>query len=199
MQPHNADEYRSQLASLLPKGLAWAGDVTSWLSRLLSGCSQELARVDQRMHDLVAELDPQQSVELMAEWEAATGLPDECSGSSDTLAERRAQLLMKLAATGGQSPAYFEEIAYIYTLMVCTVIEFHPFRAGISAAGDALTNENWLHTWELNAPDMVLREFQAGQSLAGEPLRSWGNETLECIIGRLKPAHTNVIHTYEEA
>ncbi|MOA66858.1 hypothetical protein D3C78_1937710 [compost metagenome] len=35
-----------------------------------------------------------------------------------------------------------------------------------------------------------------GISTTGEPLRAWGNDTLECKIEQLKPAHTRVIYGY---
>ena len=33
-------------------------------------------------------------------------------------------------------------------------------------------------------------------SVAGEPLRSWGNNLLECTMERIKPAHTVLIFAY---
>jgi uncharacterized protein YmfQ (DUF2313 family) len=33
-------------------------------------------------------------------------------------------------------------------------------------------------------------------SLVDEPIASWGNALLECVIKRLKPAHTSVIFGY---
>lgn len=199
MRPFSPAHYLGLLQTLIPTGQAWTREFGTWLTSLLEGIAQELARVDAGAHLVIDETDPQTTVLLMPEWEELAGLPNECSQAGATLAERRAQLLFTLAATGGQSPEYFKDLAYIYTMMVCTVTEYQPFVASSSAAGDALTNDDWRFAWKITAPDMVMREFAAGQSTAGEPLRAWGNETLECIIGKLKPAHTHVNFTYEEA
>jgi uncharacterized protein YmfQ (DUF2313 family) len=39
-------------------------------------------------------------------------------------------------------------------------------------------------------------EFRAGLSAAGERLRTWGNDTLECKLNQLKPAHTIALFAY---
>ena len=59
-----------------------------------------------------------------------------------------------------------------------------------------MTNDGWQFVWQVNAPEASIVEFDAGRSSAGEPLRSWGNELLECVINRLKPAHTYVLFAY---
>jgi len=194
----SAADYARMLAGLLPRGWAWNRESGSRLSLLLAGLSEELSRVDAAAWELLEESDPRTTVRLIGEWESELGLPDACSFSAQTLAERRAAVLLKLTATGGQSRAYFKGLAESYSGQLCEVREFRPFRAGQSASGDALTNDDWTHVWELHAAGLVLREFAAGGAVAGEPLRSWGNETLECVIGRLKPAHTRVIHSYGE-
>ncbi|MEF2145114.1 MAG: putative phage tail protein [Desulfovibrionaceae bacterium] len=196
MGARSVADYARMLRSLLPEGWAWARERTALLSALLQGLACELARVDVSAHDLDREADPRSASLLLDEWERMLGLPDACSLSAQTLAERRAAVVLKLTATGGQSAAYYEALASAYSGLECAVREFQPFRAGISRAGDPLTNDPWTHVWELHAADQVQRVFTAGGGAAGEPLRSWGNETLECVIARLKPAHTRCLHTY---
>ncbi|MNJ68827.1 hypothetical protein D3C77_651150 [compost metagenome] len=77
-----------------------------------------------------------------------------------------------------------------------TIEEFRPFRAGLAAAGDALTNGGWAFTWRVHAPEVAVIPFRAGLSAAGEQLRAWGNDTLECKINQLKPAHTVALFAY---
>jgi uncharacterized protein YmfQ (DUF2313 family) len=74
--------------------------------------------------------------------------------------------------------------------------EFRPFRVGSSGAGDALTNGLWAFAWYIQAPEVSPVDFCVGQSAVGEPLRAWGNDTLECKITQLKPAHTIPIFAY---
>jgi uncharacterized protein YmfQ (DUF2313 family) len=191
-----AAEYREQLKALLPPGQAFPRDPGTTLHDLLDGMSVELARLDGRASVLPHEANPATSLELLPDWERVAGLPDKCSGVlEETLQGRRNALLTKLTSTGGQSPAYFIELAETLGYRV-TIEEFRPFRAGMSVAGDALTNGPWVHTWLIRAPAASITEFRAGLSAAGERLRTWGNDTLECKINQLKPAHTVALFAY---
>jgi len=191
-----AADYLEQLKTLLPPGQAFPREAGTTLHDLLEGMSIELARVDDRGESLPVEAIPATSNELLSDWERVAGLPDKCSGVlEDTLQGRRNALLAKLASTGGQSSAYFIEIAAALGYTV-TIETFKPFRAGLSRAGDALTNGPWAFTWLVRAPEVSVTAFRAGLSAAGERLRTWGNESLECKINQLKPAHTIALFAY---
>ena len=193
-----AAEYREQLKALLPPGQAFPRDPGTTLHDLLDGMSVELARVDGRASGLPAEANPASTMELLSDWERVAGLPDKCSAVlEETLQGRRNALLTKLTSTGGQSAAYFIELAASLGYTV-TIEEFRPFRAGRSVAGDLLTNGPWAFTWLVRAPEVTVTTFRAGLSAAGERLRTWGNDTLECKINQLKPAHTIAIFAYGE-
>ena len=193
---YTADQYREQLKALLPPGRAFPRERGSTLDDLLDAMAQELARIDTRADRLPTEAVPSTTAELLTDWERVAGLPDNCSGLlSDTLQGRRADLVSKLTSRGGQSPAYFISLAAALGYEV-TIQEFRPFRAGMSEAGDALTNGDWVYTWRVRAPEVTVTFFRAGQSAAGEPLARWGNAALECRIRQNKPAHTNLIFAY---
>ncbi|MHC8326142.1 YmfQ family protein [Pseudomonas sp. LB1P83] len=191
-----AAEYREQLKSLLPPGQAFPRDPGSTLHDLLDGMSLELARVDARGSVLPLEVNPVTSLELLPDWERVAGLPDKCSGTlEETLQGRRNALLAKLTSTGGQSAAYFIELAASLGYTV-TIETFRSFRVGRSRAGDLLTNGPWAFTWLIRAPEVSVTSFRVGQSAVGERLRTWGNDTLECKINQLKPAHTVALFAY---
>jgi uncharacterized protein YmfQ (DUF2313 family) len=191
-----AAEYREQLKALLPPGQAFPRDPGTSLHDLLDGMSLELARVDGRGSALPLEANPTTTNELLGDWERVAGLPDKCSGSlEETMQGRRNALLSKLESTGGQSVQYFTELAQSLGYAVA-IDEFRPFRVGSSVAGDALTNGLWAFAWYIQAPEASPVDFRVGQSAVGEPLRAWGNDTLECKITQLKPAHTIPIFAY---
>jgi uncharacterized protein YmfQ (DUF2313 family) len=193
-----AAEYREQLKALLPPGQAFPRDPGTTLHDLLDGMSIELARLDGRAAALPQEVNPSTTVELLPDWERVAGLPDKCSGVlEETLQGRRNALLTKLTSTGGQSPAYFIELAASLGYTV-TIEVFRPFRVGMSRVGDLLTNGPWAFTWLIRAPEVTVTSFRVGQSAVGERLRTWGNDTLECKINQLKPAHTLAIFAYGE-
>ncbi len=187
------DQYRAQLQALLPQGSAWPTDLSATMSRLLQAMAAGLARVHNRGRDLIEEVDPRTSVELLSDWERICGLPDPCSGTPESLAERRDQVVARLAARGGQSVPFFIEVAKNLGYDV-TITEFRSFTC-VSNCNDILSQGDWRFAWQVNAPEETVRDFTA-ISACNEPLRSWGNEPLECTISRLKPANTIVIFTY---
>lgn len=190
-----AADYLSLLQALLPPGAAWTREPAADLTRTLQALAEELARVDIRVEDLLAEIDPRATHELLADWERVAALPDIVSANAQTVAERRAALVAKLTNVGGQSRAFFIALAARlgYTI---TITEFRPFRVGINAVGDPLTNGDWGFTWQVNAPAVTVRDFRVGAGAVGEPLRSWGNDLLETVINKYRPAHTHVIFAY---
>lgn len=193
---YTADQYRAQLKALLPSGQAFPRERGNTLDALLDAMSIELARDDARADQLVVEAIPSTTTELLPDWERVAGLPDNCSGTlADTVQGRRADLVAKLNSLGGQSKAYFIALAARLGFTI-SIEEFRPFRAGLSAAGDSLTNGDWVFTWRVNGPSVSVIRFRAGQSSAGEPLASWGNSALECRFNQLKPAHTHIIFSY---
>lgn len=191
-----AADYLEQLKTLLPPGQAFPRDASTTLHTLLDGMSIELARVDARASVLPQEANPSTSAELLSDWERVAGLPDKCAGVlEETLQGRRNALLTKLISTGGQSAAYFIELAASLGYTV-TIEQFRPFRVGMSRAGDSLTNGPWVFTWLIRAPEVTVTSFRVGRSAVGERLRTWGNDTLECKINQLKPAHTIALFAY---
>ncbi len=191
-----AADYLEQLKTLLPPGQAFPREAGTTLHSLLDGMSLELARVDARGEALPLEAIPSSSSELLADWERVAGLPDKCSGVlEETLQGRKNVLIAKLSSTGGQSAPYFIELAASLGYVV-TIEQFRPFRVGLSSAGDSLTNGDWVFTWRVRAPAVSVTSFRVGQSAVGERLRTWGNDTLECKINQLKPAHTIALFAY---
>lgn len=154
-----------------------------------------LDAVQARDLDLLLEMHPDASVELLSSWERVLGLPDPCIGELGTMQERLAAVVAKYVETGGQSRAYFIAVAAALGFTV-TISEYRPFQVGVSAVGDPLYGTDWLYAWLVTAPATTITEFAVGISAVGDPLRSWGNELLECAIGKLKPAHTYAVFGY---
>ncbi|MCW5666465.1 MAG: DUF2313 domain-containing protein [Piscinibacter sp.] len=191
---YTQQDYQALLSSLLPVGPAWPREAGSVLQLLLYALAAEFERLELRMLDLVGESDPRLTVELLPDWERVAGLPDPCVGAGQTLELRRAALTAKLTNVGGQSRAFYLEVAARLGYSI-TIDEFFTEAEAI-AAGIPYTGTSWAHTWRINAAEETVREFRVGGSVAGERLRSWGNEMLECVMNRLKPAHTILLFAY---
>ncbi len=192
---HTQDEYRDAMAGLLPTGPAWPREPASPLMRFVGGLASELARVDGRMAQLLAETDPASTTELLPDWERVVGLPDPCVTLAQTVAARRLALEGRLTSVGGQSRRFFIELATRLGYSI-TIDEFASASAA-TAAGISFSGAGWASTWRVNVPVAVaVTPFRAGAGAAGEPLRAWSNEVIECQFNRYKPAHTRVLFAY---
>lgn len=132
----------------------------------------------------------------LADWERVLGLPDPCiAGESQTTRQRIQAVVSKLQARGGQSRAFFIALAKALGYDV-TITTFHPARAGIARAGDAINGGDWSFTWRVNAPAVTVTHAAAGLTSAGEPIATWGNKQLECRLGSMKPAESILLFGY---
>lgn len=197
MQSHSAKDYAHLLRSLMPRGLAWYNPADSVGDNDIQGEAEELARIEARAIYLVLEeFFPQTTFELLEEFETEYGLPDPCTTLGATYEERIEDLLRKIRTIGGQSIPYLVEVVGSLGIDI-EIEEFQPFRAGMNRVGDRLYSMDWRFVFLVTGPDTRAYSFRSGQSCAGDRLRWWrGNETIECIINRLKPAHTLALFGY---
>lgn len=192
----DAPSFLAGLQALLLRGLAWRQDADAVLTRLLSAVADGLARLHRRTLDVLEETDPRTTRALLSEWEAMAGLPDPCAGAAGTLQERRAQLLAKLTARGGQSIAYLEGVAAAIGYTV-TIEESPRFRCGQSRCGQRLGGRIAAHTLRVRAGAAPVTKFRAGVSAAGDRLGAiHTNAAMECVIRRAAPAHAVVVFDY---
>ncbi len=97
-----AQQYRAQLRALLPAGPAWEPERVPELALVLTGLSQELARIEARAFALLNEMDAGGVNELVPDWERVMGLPDPCIGLEPVFEDRRLAVCQRLTADGGQ-------------------------------------------------------------------------------------------------
>ena len=187
------DDYLAQLQALLPQGPAWPRDAGATLTKLLRAMADELARVDSRAGQLIDETDPRTTNELLADWKRVAGLPDSCVTAAQSTAQRRAALHAKLTTLGGQSTAYFIALAASLGYTV-TITEFEQHTV-VDDVEHPLYSHPWQFAWQINAPQDTVGTLSVTDTVA-DPLAWWGNELLECVIRRIKPAHTHVLFAY---
>ena len=196
-------DYKAQLQGLLPPGRLWDAlrEDGSLADQLLAALAEEFARVNDRAESLLNEANPRATYELLAEWEAFANLPDTCTGSTLTLQERRAVLVQRLTATGGQSVTYFQSVVKRLGYTV-EITEYRPFICGISQCGmQALNPPKMRFVWRVRLTDPRVTYFRCGESQVGtDPLLKINRaEDLECVLRRVKPAHTSLFVSYEGA
>ncbi len=200
-------DYRDLLLRLLPVGPAWPRLAGTDLANLLHGLGDELARVHNtgplRVMD---EADPRTAEYMLDALERVYGLPSDCMDPPTTVADRRLALHAKMIATGGQSAAYYIAVALAlgYTI---TITEPQQFRASSSRIGDAVWGDDWRNAFIVTGSTVIIRSFRVGNEAgvthyynrAGEPLARWESTMLECVLHRIKPAHTYAVFFYDSS
>ncbi|MDE2104744.1 MAG: DUF2313 domain-containing protein [Patescibacteria group bacterium] len=187
-------EFAAALQALLPRGRAWPREAEAVQAQTVAALAPSPRRVTDAARALLVDAFPPSTEELLPEWEESLGLPDPCAGESPDVPTRRAQVVARLAAFGGQSIAYFVALAKAIGYDI-TITQFTPFRFG-DTFGSALNGIDWIFAWQVNAPQFTVTYFELGSSVFGEPFASWGNNVLQCEINRLAPAHTIVLFSY---
>jgi uncharacterized protein YmfQ (DUF2313 family) len=199
----SGEDYAEGYQALMPKGQAWARNLRATLRRVSDGLAWFWGYVDGRVADLLErESDPQQTVELLPEWERAFGLPEECFPEAQTIGERQKMLVTKMTWQGGQSRQYFIDIMAWLGFRVI-IREWSPFMAGVSRCGDTTPFGEANYRWEIGPPEMRfvweaqvgytgLVWFRAGHGQAGvdHHLKFINPLAVECLLMRWKPAHT---------
>ncbi|WP_171016300.1 YmfQ family protein [Pseudomonas sp. F(2018)] len=191
-----ADDYRQQLFALLPQGIVWTTVPTSNLQRLLAGMAREPARIDERAEALLAEADPRLALETFEEWEASYGLPSACAPAEQSMADRRAALIGRIIGRGGMTVQDYLDLAEGLGYAGAQVMEFREATVEVdtptghtgAVIGDDMNGAEWDLTWRVLLPNGVIRESVIDEAVIGDPLRSWGDELIECSLRHAAPS-----------
>jgi len=193
----NREDYLHLLKSLLPNGKAWEVSRTSFFYRILEAISDEFSRVQIRIEDLLNELNPAKTQEMLTDWEKLLGIPNECTGSISELTyqARKKLVYTYYTMTGGTRPEYYKELIKNFGFDI-EVNEIKNFRTGLSSVGQGLNNGLWRYAFEVRTLNAPVFRFSTGQNTVGDPLVVLSNDLIKCIIDENKPAHVAVIYTF---
>lgn len=189
------EQYATQLRMLLPPGPAWDG---SDAERLISGCALPFARFHARVDVLRAESDPRLTVELLPDWERQFGLPDACSLGTQTQEERRQALVAKVTDLGGCRVPRYLQLAAALGYSGASVQRYRYHSCELSCE-EPVAEIDWRFVWSLNIQSSTRVVDSTCESGADEPLRTWGDAVLSCVIQRETPAQSVVFIKYKEA
>lgn len=189
------DDYISLLSALLPPGPAWSVDDVA-----ITGTAASLTRVHQRADELMLELDPRTTTELINRWERISGLPDECiPAGTQTLRQRQQRLDAKVNLAGGINEAFY--LAQLAALgkpgATITRYDKGPFKC-TSACTDTVYSPEWRYYWQVNMPSATETTSMNCIDPCTSRLRLWGDTVAECVLSKLCPSHTYVIFKYPE-
>lgn len=190
------EQYLSMLQALLPTGMAWPRDPDAVLTNLMRAWADEFAREGLRVEDLLNESIPVNVRELLTDWERVLALPDSCTAAVDlSINQRRAAARSKITSIGGQSRQYFIDLAASLGFPGATIDEFRPMTCN-DTCNDALNSADDRYVWRINLPSSGGIFIANCNSDCNSALASWGNALVECAIGKLKAADTDVIFAY---
>jgi uncharacterized protein YmfQ (DUF2313 family) len=182
-----AENYKKVLQALMPKGRFWNRDDDSVLASFFDALSQELARLDARVDDLLQERDTRYTNELLPDYETEYGLPDECSEESGTVEERRNLVRAKALAKGGLNAQAYIDIAEAYGL-----------NASVQLYPDVGDN---IFCWALVVTyigGLELIYFLSGTGCSGDLLSYFPSiNPVFCVAQKLKPAWTRLIEVVD--
>lgn len=197
-EPLDQAAYSEQVHGLLPTGRAWATEAGTGMARLVAALSEELARIDVSFGDLLPDIRPDTTRDLLPDWERVAGLPDSCSrGELTDILQRRAVLVDKVVAKPNLNPQTFIDTARRYGVDI-DVIELDQARAE-SVEGLDTSGGRWRYVWWIKLPAGEVRRFHV-LSHVQTPLRTiQRSDELECRLRRLNPAHTLLLFIYDVA
>lgn len=195
------EKFLQALASLLPTGFAWPREASSTLMRVIRGIAANFSQHHDDTAEIVRQWQPATTVNRLAEWEEATGLPDACFGADQSLALRRQLLLARLRpvelpyinsspAAPGAIEAFAARLGYLAEVRYNT-----PFRVGGDRVGDRLGRLNGA-LWVIVT--LQTEPFRVGVNRVGDRLRlgTLNGGELACYLQRIVHARfeVNVIY-----
>lgn len=190
-----AADFLQAFLKLLPPGRVWSRDSGSVQNGALLGLNTIYETNTARANQLLVDVFPGSTFELLPEWEATLGLPDPCAGEAPTIQARVAQVVARMTATGGQSVSYFKNLAAKLGYTV-TISQFVPSRFG-ACFGKPFGGADWAYAWRVNAPTFTVNLNRFGGAF-GASFSWWNNNVLQCELAAAAPAHTILNFSYSE-
>lgn len=189
---------RESLIARLPPGFALSrrGGV---LDAIYNAFAAAFSQAEQDAAALASEINPRMANRLLPDFERVLG-PDPCGrdAGDKTLDQRQRLAYQRWTATGGQSIAYFIGMAKALGFNI-QIQEFWPSVANSARCGQRLCPRGEAFVWRVRLRLVNAWVFRCGRNVAGERLGGFDRSDAECILRRLKPAHTTVVFSYTES
>ena len=150
VQSVNRDAYRDQIHALLPSGRAWPEESDTTLDALVRAMASQVAEVDRSASNLLTDILPNTTFNLLPDWERVAGLPDICSVLGSSITIRRASLLEKLVTKPNLNVTEFERIGETFGTTI-TVEELDQTRADAIVGLDT-SGGKWRFVWWIGIP-----------------------------------------------
>ncbi len=191
------ENYTYALFKLLPPGIVFSREKGSGSFTLFDTLAQSIYELYNSATGLIKEANPLTMTTAIPSRFTEAGLPDLCTGTPTTSQEKRAQVVGRWSQLGGATKQYFLDVLtrYGYQVKIWEYYKTMPvFRIGQTGIGTSGFGVEFTRCWKVHFVDTTTTYFRAGESSAGEYLNSNQNQSISCILDRIKPAHTLVIY-----
>ena len=181
---HSIEEWDDSLLRQMPRGRAWPRDPDAFLPKYVSGFARRLAELELSADQLLLEMRPETTVQLLPEWEEYLGLP-ECDISGQSFEQRRAAVVEKYHRKGGLQIWMIEQIAAAlgFNVKVTEQWPHHVLRSVTYPIYPASTR----FILRVDVYDLPEERFTVLDNVL-VPLRGTAPLVLECVLNRLKLA-----------
>jgi uncharacterized protein YmfQ (DUF2313 family) len=203
------------LANLLPTGKAWtAKNITGTnLRNTLKALSIEIARSQSTLESLCDGYIPNFTTSFIEEWENELGIPDDCFSNTGTDAERRRNIIIKLAHMNLQTSQDYLNLADLLglTIAITPISEKAKFTFTFPEVLGTYENQNFEYTFPIimvedaNPFTFVIDIDTSSCTPFGPlgyqfdfPLCGDNVSLFICLIDKLRPAHLRVIYQIKE-
>jgi len=185
------------LGSYLPQGKMYdAKNIKDTnFNKLLAAFAQEYTRIQAKINELSTEYDMSVTQELIAEWEHALGIPDQCFTNTVSLEERQKQCVVKFAQMNIQTEADFIQLAATlgYDIEILHGIKYAVF---------PMTFPILLGSAKAARFTMIIKFLNADKPQNIFPMTFpfifQKQNTVQCVFEFLKPANVRIIYWYRD-
>lgn len=190
---HTQEEHTTALAQYMPDGALFeAKNINdSNFRKLLKGFAGELFTAEGYLKTFHDQFIPDATILFLSDWERTVGIPDECFSGTGSIADRRRDVLVKLASLGVQTAADFEALGDLFGIDVSV-------SSGIDSGSFPYTFPMIFFNSPADARFTIVVNFplpQGGFFIYNFPV-IFGDKTqfiLKCLFRKLAPANCQVI------
>lgn len=194
-------DYKELFQALMPKGPAWSREPDAKMSDLAEAVAAFFFFIHGRVEKAKREMFPQDCEEILIDWERELGLPETCEhgnhAEGQTFQERVNEVIAKINRSFSPTIANFTKLAQSLGYNV-RIVTTPPAICGLARCGDRLGGNTAANYYWITIVDGArLTYARCGTAVCGEPLCriSWADD-LECLLNRIKPAHTIIKLSY---
>lgn len=144
---------------------------------------------------VLAAITPDGDIQLLPDWERVYGLPDACMDDIDTsVSSRVAAVIDKIRRGGGLSRQFFIDLGAALGYAI-TITEFLPHSVSTPVTYP-LYDTDIQYYWKVSLASATPPRPITVRDSVTTPLVVYQTGLLECLLQKLKPAHTELQFAY---